>query len=273
MRKILAVILLLTTIVTLFTACKKDGDDTTTQDPLYTVYTPGVSGTTAASNGAVSTTQKANAVSPVGSTYVLTTNADKKAPWYSTTRFVPGETTATTTKAVLATTTNSYDDITYTTGTIAPVVATTSSAQSTTWQTTTTTTAPTTTTTTKATTTKPETTTEEVEPEGVDVTINDMYTNENVLYVSIDSSDWGSKIKSNSGRVDIYVDGVKADKQATIQISSSTNGDGFQSVFVDISKYDVIDYGGTISFTVPEGFLTNSAGTKYNYAFEVSMQG
>lgn len=278
MRKILALILVMTAIVTLFTACKKKEDETTTQDPLYTAYSPAVSGSTTTKKGttdkagestSASTTKQGSSVSPVGSTYVLTTSPDKKAPWYSTTRFVPTPAQVTVTTSS-ATTKNPYEDVTYTTGTITPPVsATTSSAQTTTWQNITTTTTTAATTTTEAETTE-ETT--ESEPEGIDVVINDVYIDgDGRLYASIDSEGWGSRIKSASMRVPIYIDGVEAEKPATIQISSSTNGDGFQCVFVDISKYEIIDYGGTVSFTVPEGFLANSAGTKFNYAFEVTM--
>lgn len=277
MRKIIALLIVITSIVTLFTACKKK-EESTTQDPLYTAYSPAVSGSSTNKDDAnkttvstsASTTKKGANVSPVGSTYVLTTSPDKKAPWYSTTRFVPEQVTVTTSQA--STTSNPYENVTYTTGTITPPVsATTSSAQTTTWQNVTTTT-----TTTAATSTTAEETTEETteaEPEGIDVVINDVYVDgDGKLYASIDSDGWGSRIKSASMRVPIYIDGIEAEKPATIQISSSTNGDGFQCVFVDISKYEIIDYGGTVSFTIPEGFLQNAAGTKFNYACEVSMQ-
>ena len=51
----------------------------------------------------------------------------------------------------------------------------------------------------------------------------------------------------------------------------AVDGDGCQYVFVNVSKYDVLEFGGSVSFTIPEGFLKNSNGTKYNYATDVSM--
>ena len=273
MRKIIAIMLTVTAIVVLFTSCKDNGDDTT-QLPLSTSDT-----TTASTTESTTTT----APSTTGATYVLTTNQSKQAPWYTTTRFVPSPDATTTTaasqSAPSSSVTNMYEDITYPTsdgGAITPsVTAATSAAQTTVWST-----HPSDSSTGDRSTTDSEdstkkdsetTTTEEVKPEGKQVVINSTWLDgDGNFCAAIDSAGWG-KIKSNSIRVPVYIDGVEADKPATLQISSSTDGDGNQYVFVNVAKYDVVEFGGTVSFTIPEGFLKNTSGTRYNYATDVSM--
>ena len=268
LRKIIVFVLVLTTIVVLFTACSGDkGDDGTTVDPLYTAYIPSGS-TTTQNSQSTSSSPAANAAT--GATYILTTNQSKTAPWYSTTRFVPTPVTSTTQSAATGTTTNSYNNITYTTNSamLSPsVTAYTTKAPSTTWKQVSTTTAANTSKVTAATTQKPTTT--KPQPVGVDVIVNDIYISDGKLCASIDTEGWGSKIKSTSKRIPIYIDGIEASSPALMQISSSTTGDGFQYVYIDLSDFEVLDYGGTVSFTVPEGVLNNSTGTRYNYSFDV----
>lgn len=265
MRKIIAFVLVITAVIVLFTACSDDKpDDGTTLDPLYTAYIPSSSTTgQSVQNPAASTA--ANAAT--GATYILTTNQSKTAPWYSTTRFVPS---AVTTGSGV--TTNNYNNITYTTNPamLSPsVTANVSNAPSTTWKPLTTTTRPNTTRVTAPTTTKPTTT--KPQPVGVDVEINDIFISpEGKLCVAIDPAGWGTKIKSASKRVPICIDNIEADSPALLQISSSTNGDGYQYMYIDLTDFEVLDYGGTVSFIVPEGFLSNSSGTKYNNEFEVT---
>jgi len=261
LRKIIAIILTVTAIVVLFTSCKDNGDETT-QAPLSTSDTTSTTEST--------TTTEA---STTGETYVLTTNQNKQAPWYTTTRFVPSpDATSTTNQNVSGSgVTNMYEDITYPTdngGAITPSVsAVTSAAQSTEWST-----LPSdgsTNSNNQESTTKG--TTEAVKAEGKQAVINSTWLDgDGNFCAAIDSEGWG-KIKSNSIRVPIYIDGVEADKPATLQISSSVDGDGNQYVFVNVSKYDVLEFGGSVSFTIPEGFLKNTSGTKYNYATDVSM--
>ncbi len=270
LRKIIAFVLVLTAIIVLFTACGDDKpDDGTTVDPLYTAYIPS-SSTTAQSGQNPSASNPANAAT--GATYILTTNQSKTAPWYSTTRFVPTPVTSTTKNSVI--TTNNYNNITYTTNSamLSPsVTANVSNAPSTTWKQVSTTTAPHTSKVTAPTTTTTRPTTTKQEPVGVDVIINDTYINDGKVCASIDSEGWGTKIKSASKRIPIYVDGSEHSDPALLQISSSTNGDGFQYVYIDLTDFEVLDYGGTISFTVPEGFLKNSGNTRYNYTFDIEV--
>ena len=151
------------------------------------------------------------------------------------------------------------------------VTANVSNAPSTTWKQVSTTTRPNTSRVTAATTTTTKPTTTKAQPVGVDVEVNDVFINpEGELCVAIDPVGWGSKIKSASKRIPIYIDGNEADSPALMQISSSTNGDGYQYIYIDLTDFEVLDYGGTVSFVVPEGFLKNSSGTRYNNAFEVS---
>lgn len=264
MRKIIAFVLILTTIVVLFAACGDDKpDDGTTVDPLYTAYIPSSS----TQPGESTTTTAPQSGGATGATYVLTTNQGKTAPWYSTTRFTPTPVTSATANIV---TTNNYNNITYTTNSAMlnpSVTANVSYAPSTTWKPLTTTTRPDTTKVTAPTTQKPTTT--KPQPQGVDVVINDIYVSDGRLCASIDSEGWGSKIKSASKRIEIYIDGTPVEDPALLQISSSTTGDGFQYIYIDLSDFAVLDYGGTVSFTVPEGFLDNSTGTRYNYSFDV----
>lgn len=267
LRKIIALVLTVTAIVVLFASCKDNGDDTT-QSPLSTSDT-----TTASTTESTTTT----APSTTGATYVLTTNQGKQAPWYTTTRFIPSPDSTTTTAPSQSTpnssVTNMYEDITFPTsgGAITPsVTAGTSAAKTTVWST-----HPSDGSTTAdgdSTTKKPETTTtEEAKPEGKQVIINSTWLDgDGNFCAAIDSEGWG-KIKSNSMRIPVYIDGVEADKPATLQISSSTDGDGNQYVFVNVAKYDVVEFGGTVSFTIPEGFLKNTSGTRFNYASDVSM--
>lgn len=264
MRKIIAFVLAITAIVVLFTACGDDKpDDGTTVDPLSTVYTP------SSAQPGESTTTSPQSGGATGATYVLTTNQSKTAPWYSTTRFVPSPVTSGTGSI---STTNNYNNITYTTNSAMlnpSVTANVSNAPSTTWKPLTTTTRPSTTNLTVSVTTTQKPTTTKPQPQGVDVIINDIYVNDGRLCASIDSEGWGSKIKSASKRIEIYVDGIPVSDPALLQISSSTTGDGFQYIYVDLTDFEVLDYGGTVSFSVPEGFLNNSTGTRYNYSFEV----
>ncbi len=265
MRKIIAFVLALTAIVVLFAACGDNKpDDGTTVDPLYTAYIP------SSTQPGESTTTAPQSGGAIGATYVLTTNQGKTAPWYSTTRFVPTPVTSGTGNTI---TTNNYNNITYTTNSAMlnpSVTANVSYAPSTTWKPLTTTTRPNTTKLTAATTTTQKPTTTKPQPQGVDVVINDIYVSDGRLCASIDSEGWDSKIKAASKRIEIYVNGIPVEDPALLQISASnTTGDGFQYIYIDLSDFAVLDYGGTVSFTVPEGFLDNSTGTKYNYSFDV----
>lgn len=266
MRKIIAIVLLITAIVVLFTACKDDKVDETTQSTLST------SDITSTSESTTTT-----APSTTGATYVLTTNQSKQAPWYTTTRFVPASVAVTSALQSEQSTTvsNAYENITYPTSdaTMPSVSAVTSAARTTEWSTIATTNKKSTT---KKTTAKEDATEEStsaVEAEGMQVVVNDSgFNGDGNLYAAIDSQGWG-KIKSNSMRIPVYIDGVEADKPGTLQISSYTDGNGNQHVYMDVSAYGGEELGAEISFTVPEGFLKNSSGTKYNYAFVVSSNG
>ncbi len=268
MRKILALILVMT-IAVVFAACGDKGEDQTTLNPLNTAYAPITSGNQ----------QSGNNTGATGATYILTTVQGKTVPTLNTTRF-SYDVAASVSGQQTSSTTNNYDNVSYTTtgGVITVPNATTTRTISTTWQTLPSTTIPTspvvTTTgrTTKAptpTTTQPTTNSG---PEGVYVVVNDTYTdNDGRVCVAIDSEGWGSKIKSNSQRIPVYIDGVEMEEGAMLQISSSTTGDGYQSVYLNLGDYEIDTGSSTITFTIPEGFLENKTGTKYNYAYEVSM--
>ena len=267
MRKIFAVVLVMT-IAFAFAACGDSKNESTTLDPLYTAYSP------VATNG-----QNASQSGGTGATYVLTTNQGKTAPALSTTRFsfeVAATTKATTTAPGATSGTTTTNNLTYTTsgGTITAPSVVTSKTQTTTWAT-----IPTTTTTTKKPTTTKRTTTARPtteptappEPVAMDVVINETGTDsQGRFYAAIDSDGWGGKLKANSGRVTVYVDGVPMDEQVMLQISSSTTGDGYQYVYVNLEDYGIDTSSSTISFEIPEGFLENKAGTKYNYSVEIS---
>ncbi len=269
MRKIIACVLVITSIVVLFTACTGDkNEDGTTVDPLYTAYIP--SSSTTVQSGEQSTSSSAQANAATGATYILTTNQSKTAPWYSTTRFTPAVAVSTTKVPV---TTNNYNNVTYTTNSamLSPsVTANVSSAPSTTWKPLTTTTMPNTSRVTASTTTTTKPTTTKQEPQGVDVIVHDIFIDGSRICAAIESDGWGSKIKSASKRIPIYIDGDEAESPALLQISSDTTGDGYQYVYVDLTDFDVLDYGGTVTFYVPEGFLKNTSNTRYNFEFEVN---
>ncbi len=268
LRKIFAVVLVMT-IAFAFAACGDNKDESTTLDPLYTAYSP------VATNG-----QNASQSGGTGATYVLTTNQGKTAPALSTTRFsfeVAATTKATTTAPGATSGTTTTNNLTYTTsgGTITAPSVVTSKTQTTTWAT-----IPTTTTTTKKPTTTKRTTTARPtteptappEPVAMDVEINDTYIDGNGNFcVAIDNSGWGGKFKANSQRVTVYIDGVPMEEQMMLQISSSTTGDGFQYAYLKLGDYEIDPSSSTVSFVIPEGFLENKAGTKYNYEMEVSQ--
>ena len=265
MRKIFAVVLVLT-IAVVFAACGDSKDESTTLDPLYTAYSP------VATNA-----QNSGQNGGTGATYVLTTNQGKTAPALSTTRFSIAVAATASTQSTAAST--DYNT-TASTGVITTPVVSTTRTITTTWATiattTTTTTTQTTTkqlttnSTTKATTTTQPTT--KAEPEAVYVDVAYTSTDDNGrIYVAIESDGWGGKLKSNSQRVTVYVDGVAMEQQVMLQISSATDGDGKQSVYLDMDDYDVDIDSSTITFEIPEGFLENKTGTKYNYAYEVTM--
>lgn len=259
MRKIIALILTVTAIVVLFTSCKGNGDDTTQEFPS--------SSDTSSRTESTTTT----APSTTGATYVLTTNQSKQAPWYTTTRFMPSPDSTTTAQSIPGSSVpNMYEDITYPTnngGAITPSVsAVTSAAKTTEWST-----IAQDGSTTKGNSKPSDGTTAAVKAEGKQAVINSTwFDDEGNFCAAIDKEGWG-KIKSNSMRIPVYIDGVEAEKPATLQISSSVDGDGCQYVFVNVAKYDVVEFGGSVSFTIPEGFLKNSTGTRYNYETEVSM--
>lgn len=262
MRKIMAVLLVLTMIL-LFAACGDNKNEGTTLDPLYTAYSP-----------VVTSSQHQGSNSAVGATYILTTNQNKTVPALNTTRFsVSNAAPAASQNAASAP--SDYNNVSYTTGaTVSPPAVSTTRTISTTWATipttTTTTTRPITT---KTPTTRPTTQpTTKAEPEGINIVINDIFIDSSGrVCAAIDKTGWGSTIDSKAQRVQVYVDGIPMEKPVTLQISSNTTGDGYQYVFLNLDEYGIDTSGSTISFTIPEGFLENKTGTKYNYAYEVSV--
>ncbi len=265
MKKLLALVLVMV-ITVLFAACGDSKDESTTLDPLYTAYSPVA-------------TNAQNQNGGTGATYVLTTNQGKTAPALNTTRFSIGVAATAPTQSTSATTTTDYNTTSNTNAVITVPVVSTTRAITTTWATIATTTTTTTQTTTKKlttnTTTRATTTAEpttKAEPEAVYISINEVGVDSSGrVYAAIDSEGWGGKLKSNSQRVSVYVDGVEMEEQVMLQISSSTTGDGYQYVYLDLEKYEVDPSSSTITFEIPEGFLENKTGTKYNMSAEVAM--
>lgn len=264
LRKILAVVLVMTMLV-LFAACGDKKEEETTLNPLLTGYSP------------ISTSSQPQGSNANGVTYILTTNQSKTVPALSTTRFNPTPVTPSS-GTNISTNPSDYNNVSYTTASgviTVPPVSTTRTIP-TTWETipTTTTIAPTTTTTTlpRVTTTRPTTQpTTKAEPMGMDVVQNDSFVDtQGRLCITIDSNGWGGAIKSNSQRIPVYIDNMEMEKSGMLQISSATTGDGYQYVYLDLSEYE-IGGGVTVSFVIPEGFLENKVGTKYNYSYEVSQ--
>ena len=282
MRKIVAAVLAITSTVVLFTACGKDDNKETTINPLYTAYSYSA---TAVSQSSAQNVQNQNGA---GEAYVLTTNQDKTVPWYETTRFTPGATQAASQGASQQASSGQYDNISYNTNqavtapvvntgqaitfttTSSPTAAPTNATQNNGTQNNAATVATTTNPNTgvvSAATTKPTTTAPQAQP--VDVIVASTWVQDGKYCVSIDSVNWGGKIKTNSQRIPVIIDGVEMEDSVSLQISSSTDGDGFQYVYLKLSDYELS--GATVSFTIPEGFLENKTGTKYNVACEVSM--
>ena len=125
--------------------------------------------------------------------------------------------------------------------------------------------------TTMAPTTTAPTTTAMPVPVGMHIVINETgVDSQGRFYAAINSEGWDGKFKANSARVTVYVDGKAMDEKVMLQISSSTTGDGYQYAYINLEDYDIDSSSSTISFTIPERFLVNSAGTRYNFACEVS---
>lgn len=266
MRKILIFVLVMT-IAVVFAGCGDNEDDQTTLNPLNTAYAPTSSGNQQAGNNAAT-----------GATYILTTNQGKTVPSLNTTRFVPGGVSGVSSQQV-STTVDPYASMTYnTSGVIAVPSYSVANASSTTWQTiapsssVTTPVVPTpaSTATPVTPTTKPTTT--QAEPEGVYVSVGSLVIDtEGRFVVPIESDNWGGRIKSNSQRVSVYIDGVEMEGGAMLQITSSTDGDGYQSVYLNLGDYEIDPDSSTVTFVIPEGFLENKTGTKYNYEYEVNF--
>ena len=243
MRKIVAIFLALATVVMLFTAC--DGNEQVTTDP--TIMT-----------GEISTTETTK---PQPVTYVLTTGADKTAPWQETTRF--------------ETTTADYAAIIVPTDTIdvppVNIVTTGSSLPANT-------TAPTSSnnplissTSTTATTTKATTTTAPVEKFPTALIIDSEGYNESngKLYLGISPSGWSSDIKASTVNISIKIDGVTVGNKVACSVTAAKNSDGMQEIVIDLSAQSVSS-GSTITYTIPEGFLVSKSGTQYNPSYTSS---
>ena len=242
MRKIVAIFLALATVVMLFTAC--DGNEQVTTEPIMT--------------GEISTTETTK---PQPVTYVLTTAADKTAPWQETTRF--------------ETTTADYAAIIVPTDTIevppVNIVTTGSSLPANT-------TAPTSSnnpllssTSTTASTTKTTTTTEPVEKFPTALIIDSEGYNESngKLYLGISPSGWSSDIKASTVNISIKIDGVTVGSKVACSVTAAKNSDGMQEIVIDLSAQSVSS-GSTITYTIPEGFLVSKSGTQYNTSYTSS---
>lgn len=273
MKKIAAVFLAIT-IITVFTACKKEekpNDETTTL------------ATTASATGTTESTTQAPEVDEM--TYILTTNADKTVPWEKTTRF---ETSAVSTTLQEDTTSEKFSDVDLTTGVIdVPVVNT--DTVTTERPTTQPPTAPSdfTNVTTEAkdettekeekdTTKKPEketttakpTETKPVKKTAKGLAIDSVSENgEGGVVLAVSAEGWSSDFKGTNTNVTVVVDGQTL--KAPCKVSSSKNVDGAYDITIDLSELG-LSSGTTINYTIDEGVIQTKAGTQYNSAYSGS---
>ena len=246
LRKIVAVFLTLATVVLLFTAC--GNNETITTEPIST--------------GNVSTTETTK---PQPVTYVLTTVADKTAPWQETTRF---ETTTADFGSIVVPT-DAVDvppvNIISTTGSSLPTNTTVPTTQSNPLLSTNSTTS-----TTKAT-TKTTTTTAPVEkfPTALIIDSEGYNASNGKLYLGVSPSGWSSDIKANTVNINIKIDGVTVASKVACSVTAAKNSDGMQEIVIDLSSQSVSS-GSSITYTIPEGFLVSKSGTQYNTSYTSS---
>ena len=241
LRKIVAVFLALATVVMLFTAC--DGDENVTTDPIST--------------GPVSTTEPTK---PQPVTYVLTTGADKTAPWQETTRFetttadfgsiiVPTDTIDVPPVNIISTTGSSLPpSTTPSTNMSNPLISTSGSS-----------------------TTKAPSTTAKVEkfPTALIIDSEGYNSSNGKLYLGISPSGWSSDIKASTVNISIKIDGVTVAKKVACSVTAAKNSDGMQEIVIDLSAQSVTS-GSTVTYTIPEGFLVSKTGTQYNTSYTSS---
>lgn len=246
LRKIVAVFMVLATLVMLFTAC---GDnETKTTEPIST--------------GNVSTTEPSTKPQPV--TYVLTTGADKTAPWQETTRF---ETTTADFSAIIVPT-DPIDvppvNIISTTGSSLPVSTTPSTNHDNPLMSSTTSSGSVSSTTKATTTTKVERF-----PTAVIIDSEGYNASNGKLYLGISPSGWSSDIKASTTSINIRIDGVTVANKVSCSVTAAKNSDGMQEIVIDLSAQSVTT-GTTITYTIPEGFLVSKTGTQYNTSYTSS---
>ena len=246
LRKIVAVFMVLATLVMLFTAC---GDnETITTEPIST--------------GNVSTTEPSTKPQPV--TYVLTTGADKTAPWQETTRF---ETTTADFSAIIVPT-DPIDvppvNIISTTGSSLPASTTPSTNHDNPLMSSTASSGSVSSTTKATTTTKVERF-----PTAVIIDSEGYNASNGKLYLGISPSGWSSDIKASTTSINIRIDGVTVANKVSCSVTAAKNSDGMQEIVIDLSAQSVTT-GTTITYTIPEGFLVSKTGTQYNTSYTSS---
>ena len=297
MKKVLAVVLVLTLAIC-FAACGKKGDDTTTTENSLTASLPDEYSSTSDSVPDVEP-QGVSSTEADSATMILTTQAGQTMPTVSTTAFVPTPVTTTTPGGTFTVPTMSAPSVSYSsqpysystvpgggsvpaytpTSRISPTFSTLSPSY----------TAPTppaqttqrivpsvptltnvsNTTTPIITTTRPTTaptTTGPVTRSSKTVVINDYATtSDKKLVVTIDPKGWDGAFQNNSQNITVKVDGVSKSAPASVK-GSAKNADGYQYITIDLSELSVPE-GASVQFTVPSAFLQTTSGAQYNSAF------
>lgn len=257
MRKIIAVILIIG-ISVCFAACKNDDPDESDLPSLIQTNP----------TESADITDVSNSTAP--STMILTTRAGETAPQVSTTEFVPD--VAALTVITSATSAAPTTDISFVVPTDLSVPSVVTSRAPTTFPTLPPTTASTTSptvssgSTTRPTTTEPTTTRNR---NSKAVYINDIATtSDKKMIVTLDSSGWSDKFKTNSQNITVKIDGTDFSAPCSVK-SGAKNPDGYQYITIDLSKLTLSD-GAKVQFTVPTAFLQTSDGEQYNSAFSGS---
>ena len=294
MKKVLAVVLVLSLAIC-FAACGKGDKDTTTTENTLTASMPDVFPTD--DSEIESDTDPLDvSVSADDSTMLLTTQSGQTMPTVSTTAFVPTPVTTVPTQptqpgsftvpTMSAPSVNvSSQPYTFSTvsggGTVPPYVPTTRTtptfnttgspytavtpAQPTAQPATRMTLPSLTVTSTTRTTTAP-TTTGPVTRSSKTVVINDYATTaDRKLVVTIDPKGWDGSFQNNSQNITVKVDGASKTAPASVK-ANTKNADGCQYITIDLSELSVPE-GSSVQFTIPSAFLQTTNGAQYNSAF------
>lgn len=246
MRKITAIFLILAFIMAVAVACGKDGNDTTTTQPINTQYNPATQ----------TTAQPVSQTADNAASYVLTTNPDKTVPWVSTTRFEITE--ATTVPEPSTTAYNNDYSVSFNIGEISKPSVNVSQA-------TTTTASPKTT----ADADNEEESTSGNKGEAVNLIVNSYGYGDGVIYVEVDPSNWDGNFVAKSQSISVKVDGSTLASSVTCKVPSKKTGGSYE-IKIDLSSQD-IPSGSLVEFTIPTGIVKNQSGSQYNTSYSASV--